>query len=183
MADTDIDITQPPEIVEKHSKSQILEELRLMIEPSGGLTAGGFLLLATCNPLFSGEGEVTEEAVEEALTLTKTTNLDDAFAVVQASFRCLECVRASDMRKLDYYTPEWLADLVGMASQSCNLTWREAVWGMPLAALVHLAMATYRRNGGKYERPKDYTDADKWLLQMTEAMKNGRQEADHYHQA
>lgn len=173
MADTDINITQPPEIKEKHSKPQIQEELRLMIEPSGGLTAGGFILLATCNPLFSGEGEVTEEAVEEALTLTKTTALDDAFAVVQASFRCLECVRASDMRKLDYYTPEWLADLVGMANQSCNLTWREAVWGMPLAALVHLAMATYRRNGGRYERPKDYTDADKWLLQMTEAMKNG----------
>lgn len=160
----------PPKAIEKHSKSQILNELRLMLTPSGGLTAGGFLLLVSTNPVFVG-GEVTEEAVNDVLELTGTTSLEEALEVIKACFRCFECLKGTALEHLEYYTPEWLADLVGMAGQSCSMTYHDAVWGIPLVALTHLALATYRRNGGKYERPKDFSEVDKWLIEYNEKLR------------
>ena len=146
-----------------------------MLEPSGGLTAGGFLLLATSNPLFIG-GKVTEEAVKECLALTGCGTIEEALETVKACFRCFECIKQTSEKPLEYYTPEWLADLIGMANQSCSLTWQQAVWEMPLVALTHLALATYRRNGGKYERPKDFSDMDKWLLKYNENLRRNHGE-------
>ena len=64
-------------------------------------------------------------------------------------------------------SPEWACDIIGMATQSLpSLTWEDALWHMPLIALVHLGLATARRNGAITRRDLGADAAIAQLLEM-----------------
>lgn len=72
-------------------------------------------------------------------------------------------------------SPEWACDIIGMAAQSLpSLAWDDALWRMPLIALVHLGLATARRNGGTTHRDLGVEDA---LAQLKEWRRKAK-EAD-----
>ena len=71
-------------------------------------------------------------------------------------------------------SPEGACDIVGMATQSLpSLTWEDALWHMPLIALVHLGLATARRNGGTTRRDLGAADAIEQLKEWRRKAKEG----------
>lgn len=85
---------------------------------------------------------------------------------MEAALRALETIvpTAHSGRKLDRegtgsLGPEWLADLYAAVGRAApGIPWREFL-DMPLAAATHLAAAAHRANGGKTERPMDWSVA------------------------
>lgn len=158
----------PPEPKEKHSLADKKLELELMLMPPGGtLTAGGFFRLwMSGNPFVTG-GEPTEEDIEQFLVETGTKKIEDAIAVLDASFRPLDCVQDTSKKGEEPYDgicPEYLADLVASATKSCPMTWHQATEEISLCTLTHLVLATCRANNVKTGRPKDFSELDKWIL-------------------
>ena len=49
------------------------------------------------------------------------------------------------------FSPEWMAD-IATAAMHAGLTYREALWEVPLVMVLHLVLAEYRRNGGETRR-------------------------------
>ena len=64
-------------------------------------------------------------------------------------------------------SPEWMCDIIGMAAQSLSgLTLKAALWEIPLATLIHLGLATARRNGAITRRDLGADEAIAKLLEM-----------------
>lgn len=158
----------PPRVKELHSEADRRLELELMLRPLGGaLTAGGFFRLwLSGNPFVVG-GRPTPQDIDELLLECGCEEIADATAMLDASFRALECVQDSSKKESPYdgICPEYLADLVASATKSCPMTWHQAVEEISLCTLTHLVLATCRANGVKTGRPMDYTAIDKWLLE------------------
>lgn len=159
---------EPPRVRELHTEADKKEELDLMTRPLGGaLTAGGFFRLwLRGNPFVVG-GNPTVDDIEDFLTECNTEDVGEAMAMLEASFRALDCVNEANRNDLPYkgICPEYLADLVASATKSCPMTWHEATEEISLCTLTHLVLATCRANGAKTGRPKDFTELDRWILE------------------
>ena len=135
------------------------------------LTLGGYMRLVAARSPYIYGGQVADADLEfAARCLSVDPSCEDphaeivraldlalgAFGMVVAPQRPERTVAAPDAA----FGPEWLADLVSEAMHAApGLTWREAMDEIPLLMVVHLALADYRRNGGRTERVNEDAEA------------------------
>lgn len=150
-----------------HSPDMIRAELASMLEKRPAITPRSFLRLWLVGSPFVKGGRITagDEERAQAIIGKRLPALAIARAM-EAALRALETIvpTAHSGRKLDRegtgsLGPEWLADLYAAVGRAApGIPWREFL-DMPLAAATHLAAAAHRANGGKTERPMDWSVA------------------------
>lgn len=73
---------------------------------------------------------------------------------------------------IDMFSPEWLADMINMVCAAMpSLTYRQVLWEMPLALVMHLAVSTARKHGQVTERPADIKSALAMMKKLKEEKK------------
>jgi len=174
----------------RHSEKDIDDELAAMMgDDPLELTLGHVVRLYQIRSPYVMGGAVTQYDMDMARGIVPAPGKwsynhfhDELIMSIGTAWRAFEIVADSqDMApkgrqpKVDLFSPEWLADTVAAATQSLpSLTWHGALWELPLAAVLHLALSTYRRNGGITERPADIQAA---LNQLKELKDNGENHA------
>lgn len=134
------------------------------------LTLGAYMRLVAARSPYVFGGTVGDNDLQYAARICSVDpSAEDAHEViVQALDRALgafSMIVAPQRPQRDTPTdtafgPEWLADLISEAMHAApGLTWREAMDEIPLLMVVHLALADYRRNGGRTERANPDAEA------------------------
>lgn len=168
----------------RHSEKDIKDELRAMLSYGKGLnlTLGNLMLLYLENSPYVLGGSVTGEDLALAGVLVERPRRmkDDAFhdalcGEIATAWRAYEIITPSQagnggrQSKVEMFSPEWLADTIGMACAAMpSLTLHQVLWEAPLALVLHLAISTARRNGTITERPADILEALRQLKEMRE---------------
>lgn len=172
-----------------HTDGMIDDEIRACVYGSCGangltLCLGHVMALRLLKSPYVLGGELTPEALDDAMGVVPHFDMgpeDFHRALVrelEAAWRVFDLYekqpepddpglpvrpRASFTRgesDVEAFSPEWMADMVaGAAAALPSLTWREAVWEMPVCALFHLQAAGARRNGAITRRPVDWKSA------------------------
>lgn len=149
------------------------------------LTLGALMELHLCDSPYVRDGEVTARDIAVAKDIVEGKGLrdEDFHAELDAEIaRAMEAYNILDESEnpprrtsdIPICSPEWACDIIGMATQSLpSLTWEDALWHMPLVALVHLGLATARRNGGTTRRDLGAADAIEQLKAWRRKAKEG----------
>ena len=149
------------EIARLHSTEQVEAELRIALSSKPRLTMGRLLPLHLARSPFIEGGELTPETLAEAMAIMGQTEpkgfcnaLSDELA---AAWRVQEIFPSDGEKsksKYDAYSPEWMCDFMTLAATALpSLTYHQALWEIPLVALLHLGAAAQRKNGGATRRP------------------------------
>lgn len=149
------------------------------------ITLGGIMLLIDAHSPYLYGGTVSEEDIELAQRLLDSqdvepilfhTALQDALSVC---FNIWDIIEDDDKgqqarkSKIDFGSPEWMADTISMATQACpSLTLEDILWHVPFALIIHLQLATARRNGTITSRDDGVLEALKELKERRKK-KNG----------
>jgi hypothetical protein len=155
----------------RHSEKDIKDELRAMLSYGEGLslTLGTLMLLYLEDSPYVLGGDVTGEDLALAGVLVgrprgmKDDEFHDALCgEIATAWRAYEIISPSQdggggrQSRVEMFSPEWLADTIGMACAAMpSLTLHQVLWEAPLALVLHLAISTARRNGTVTERPPD----------------------------
>lgn len=124
------------------------------------LTLGGVLLLVESKSPYIYGGKVESTDIATAQRLLDCDSLEP-FAFHEALLKSLDvafgvyAIAEDDdtqstgrKSKIEFGSPEWATDIIAMATQSLpSLTLDEILWTVPFALLIHLQLATGRRNG------------------------------------
>ena len=118
----------------------------LLIESKSPYIYGGTVdgaAIATAQRLLDRE-DLEPLTFHEALL----KSLDTAFGVYKIAEDDGDKNATGRKSKIEFGSPEWMTDIIGMATQSLpSLTLDEILWKVPFALLIHLQLATGRRNG------------------------------------
>ena len=148
-----------------HSPEMIRAELEAMLERRPAVTPRVLARLWLAGSPFVLGGTPTARAEAQAQEIIGRRLPARAIVrEIETALRALETIvpDANAGQKLteddtDALGPEWLADLYTAVSRAApGIPWREFL-NMPLAAATHLAAAAHRANGGKTERPMDWS--------------------------
>ena len=156
-----------------HSEAMIKQEMRDCLgDGKIFLTLGSLERLWLVDSPFVIGGDLTAEAMQQAWEIVPHISdmaLDEfcegLSTAIETAFRAFELLQPEKEEKpdtQDVFSPEWMADVMGLACQSMpSITYDEILHVMPLAMTLHLAVATARRNGAETQRPIDYKAAIK----------------------
>lgn len=163
-----------------HTKAMIKQEMRDCLgDGKIFLTLGGLERLWLVDSPYLVGGELSEEALLQAMHIVRhvTDISPDEFhnelsTAIDTAFRAFELLKPEDEKEdednQDPFSPEWMADVMGLACQSMpSITYDEILHVMPLAMTLHLAVATARRNGAETQRPIDYKAALRKMRERT----------------
>ena len=152
------------------------------------LTLGGVLLLIQTKSPYIYGGKVNKDDIATAQRLLDAEHqeplsfhnallkaLDTAFGIY-AIAEDDNSNNTGRKSKIEFGSPEWAADIIAMATQSLpSLTLDEILWTVPFALLIHLQLATSRRNGLITSRDGGVMEALAELKKLREK-NNGRPE-------
>ena len=161
------------EVPSKHTAEMIEREVRGMLGMSRvRVCLGHVMRLALAGSPYLYGGEVTEDALYEAMDIVGVSGMDpiefhgELIAELDAAFRPNELYfgkhddpqgEKSDIRA---FSPEWCVDVIRSACMSCpSITLHEAYWETPFVTMMHLGVSTGRYNGATTRRPLDYKAA------------------------
>lgn len=173
-------------VADTHTDAMLADELRAMLGRGRvRLTLGALADLALARSPYLLGGEVSAEDAEAAYGCVPHADgmeplefheavqreMDTAFRVFEAIQPDAETSASpAKTSEIGLFSPEWFADLIAQACQSMpSLTYAQAWDEVPLAMMVHLAVATARRNGAVTARPHGVAEA----LRQFRAMRGG----------
>lgn len=148
------------------------------------LTLGGIMLLMDVHSPYIYGGKVSEDDMEIARRLLDSDVEPVLFhegllEALDVAFNIFDIIEDSDKggagrrSRIEFGSPEWMADTISMATSACpSLTLDDILWHVPYAMIVHLQLATGRRNGTITSRDDGVKDALAQLKEMRKK-KNG----------
>lgn len=149
------------QIKSAHSEQDVRYELALMVE-------GGSITLRQLMQLYLRKSALILGGVYDEAEAERVQGLIDgvdewinAATEIKAAFRALEIIQSSKDEhgdKSDYgtFSPEWLADIITIATGGLHDTANNIMDAYPLAVIFHAVAAVHRRNGGITKRPLDH---------------------------
>lgn len=142
------------------------------------LTLGAVMELSLLQSPYILGGEVEDKDIAAAMSALNCetmppaqfhAELEDEIERAFGAYKLLDDTGLPKGRESDtpVCSPEWMCDIIGMAAQSLSgLTLKAALWEIPLATLIHLGLATARRNGAITRRDLGANAAVAKLLEM-----------------
>lgn len=158
--------THTPEMIEHETKSCLgVSDLKL--------TLGHVMSLHLLHSPYTEGGEIEPEHVAQAMEIIKSDIADPVefhkklVAEIESALRIYEIVVPEEKKddkgkhsEIETLSPEWMADVVTMACKAMpSITYRQAMWEMPFAMMVHLGLAASRQYGTICKRPDDIREA------------------------
>lgn len=150
------------------------------------LTLGAILLLADAKSPYVYGGTVSADDMDKAKGILDARSMGDIEfhdALKQAldtAFRIYDIAEDDPDSKMQrrsaisFASPEWMTDIIAMASAACpSLTLDDLLWEVPLALVIHLQLATTRRNGAITSRDDGVREALAEMKKRRGANDNG----------
>ena len=168
-----------------HSEADIQNETKAMLgDGEITLTLGLLMRLHLVKSPYITGGQITDSDLDIARAIVPSRRLgplefhEALLKELATAWRAYEIISPTQelrpqgrQSQVDLFSPEWLADTINMACAAMpSLTYRQILWEVPLAMVLHLAISTDRRNGVITERPADIMAA---LKKMKELQQNG----------
>lgn len=158
-----------------HSEAQIMAEVQSCIKDAPlFICLGHVMRLASVKSpyIYGGTIEPYDTEVAAYIMMYDCKDLqqfhEDFSKELETAFRPYGIVEGkaeetAEHSEIEVFSPEWMADLIGLASQSLSMTYDDALWKIPMTMMAHLALATARRHGLITKRPMDVKAALKAL--------------------
>ena len=152
-------------------------ELRICLDSGAKLTLGRLLQLKLKQSPFLDGGRLTPEALAEAISIMGGGEAVDVCShlteQIAAAWRVMEIYPPDGEKsksRYDAYSPEWMCDLIALAAEALpSLTYHQALWEIPLVALLHLGAAAHRKNGGATRRPDNDNEVFRMLQSINQS--------------